>query len=193
MKHAFASLLIATAMGAVSPAMAAPTAYALDPGHTQVFASWNHLGFSNPSAYFPVKDGKLIYDPSNPARSSVKVTLDTANMETFVPKLNEHLAGKDFFQVAQFPTATFTSTSIIPDRSGTRMTIHGNLTIRGISKPVKLTAHLNERGIHPMAKKSAIGFSASGTILRSEFGMGGFTPAVSDQVTLRITAEAVAE
>ena len=162
--------------------------YTLDPTHTDVLVEWTHFGFSKPSAHFGITEGKLVYDADDASKSSVEVTIPVTAIDTFVPKLDEHLKSADFFDAGKFPTATFKSTSVAA--AGTnKLTVTGDLTVKGITKPVTLDVTLNGAGEHPMAKKQAIGFSATGTLKRTDFGVGAYAPNVSDDVQLRITTE----
>lgn len=186
-----ASLLASTLLFAGS-AVAAPVTYTLDPGHTQVFATWTHMGFSKPSAGFPIGSGTLNWDAENPTASSVSVEFPMGKITTLVPKLDEHLSAADFFDVAQFPSARFESTAVeVADGEG-HYRVTGTLTIKDQSKPVTLDVQLNGSGEHPMRKVPAIGFNATATIKRSDFGVGAYAPAVSDEIELHITTEAVA-
>ncbi|WP_330946510.1 YceI family protein [Thermomonas sp. LB-4] len=175
-----------------APAVAAITAvsgtYQLDPTHTDVLAQWTHFGFSQPSAHFGISEGTLVFDAADVAKSSVQVTMPLTAMNSFVDKLDEHLASGDFFDAAKFPNATFKSTSVAA--AGTnKLTVTGDLTIKDITRPVTLDVTLNGAGEYPMLKKQAIGFSATATIKRSDFGVGAYAPNVSDEVQLRITTE----
>ena len=176
---------------AAAPAFAAPVTYKLDPTHTNVIAQWNHFGFSNPFANFGNVEGTLVYDAANIGNSSVQVTLPLSGLEAFTPKFNDHLRSADIFDIAKFPTATFKSTKVESAGNG-KLKITGDLTIKGITKSVVLDATLNKAGEHPMKKVAAIGFDATATIKRSDFGLGLFAPMVGDEVTLRITTEATA-
>jgi polyisoprenoid-binding protein YceI len=175
-----------------APAVAAITAvsgtYQLDPTHTDVLAQWTHFGFSQPSAHFGISEGTLVYDAADVGKSSVQVAMPITGIESFVDKLDEHLTSGDFFDAAKFPNATFKSTSVAA--AGTnKLTVTGDLTIKDITRPVTLDVTLNGAGEHPMLKKQAIGFSATATIKRSDFGVGAYAPNVSDEVQLRITTE----
>lgn len=162
--------------------------YQLDPTHTDVLAQWTHFGFSQPSAHFGISDGTLVYDAADATKSSVQVTMPITGIDSFVDKLDEHLASGDFFDAGKFPNATFKSTSVAA--AGTnKLTVTGDLTIKDITKPVTLDVTLNGAGEHPMLKKQAIGFSATATIKRTDFGVGAYAPNVSDDVQLRITTE----
>jgi len=162
--------------------------YQLDPTHTDVLAQWTHFGFSQPSAHFGISDGTLVYDAADVTKSSVQVTMPITGIDSFVDKLDEHLASGDFFDAGKFPNATFKSTSVAA--AGTnKLTVTGDLTIKDITRPVTLDVTLNGAGEHPMLKKQAIGFSATATIKRTDFGVGAYAPNVSDEVQLRITTE----
>lgn len=173
------------------PIAAASGTYVLDPGHTLVLAQWNHMGFSNPSANFGIGEGTLVYNAEDVSRSSVEVTLPLSALTSFTAKFDEHLRSADFFDAATFPQATFRSTRV--EAAGVnRLTVTGDLTIKDRTAPVVLDVTLNGAGEHPMMKKPAIGFDATATIKRSDFGVGAYAPNVSDEVQLRITTEAVA-
>lgn len=175
----------APAADAIKPAAGT---YQLDPTHTDVLAQWTHFGFSQPSAQFGISEGTLTWDADDVSKSSVQVTIPVTAIDTFVTKLDEHLKSGDFFDAATFPNATFKSTSVAA--AGTnKLTVTGDLTIKDITKPVTLEVTLNGAGEHPMLKKQAIGFSATGTIKRTDFGVGAYAPNVSDEVQLRITTE----
>ena len=159
---------------AVEAIQAASGTYTLDPTHTDVLAQWSHFGYSNPSAHFGNVDGTLVYDAADVTKSSVQVTLPLSGLNSFT---------------AKFPNATFKSTSVAA--AGTnKLTVTGDLTIKDITKPVTLDVTLNGAGEHPMKKVPAIGFDATATIKRSDFGVGAYAPNVSDEVKLRITTEA---
>ncbi|WP_372018261.1 YceI family protein [Pseudoxanthomonas sp. 10H] len=177
---------------AVAPAFAAPVTYTLDPTHTNVLAQWNHLGFSNPFANFGDVEGTLVYDAANVGASSVQVTLPLSGLEAFSAKFNEHLRSADFFDAAKYPAATFKSTRVEAAGEG-KLKVTGDLTIKDVTKPVVLDVTLNKAGVHPMSKAQAIGFDATTTISRTDFGVGAYVPNVGDKVTLRITTEAAAK
>jgi polyisoprenoid-binding protein YceI len=185
----FRYLMLAGLLGAAMSAQAAPVTYKLDPGHTMVLFSWNHLGFSNPVADIDIGDGTLVFDAQNPSKSSVDVTMPLSNLDTHVPALDKHLKEPDFFNADQYPTITFKSTSV-KSLGGNKYAVTGDLTVHGVTKPVTLNATLNKSGVHPMSKKQSIGFDATGTLKRSDFGMGAYVPMVSDEIKLTITTEA---
>jgi polyisoprenoid-binding protein YceI len=185
----FKRLILATALAAAgTAAFAAPVTYQLDPSHTDVIAQWSHFGFSNPSMHFGQADGVLVYDADNVAASSVQVTLPLSSMNSFTAKFDEHLRSADFFDAAKFPSASFKSTQVETAGEG-RLKVTGELTIKGITKPVVLDVTLNKVGEN-MMKQPTIGFDAVTTIKRTDFDVGMYAPAVSDEVRIRITTEA---
>jgi polyisoprenoid-binding protein YceI len=188
----FKRILLASALAAAAfGASAEGVAYKIDPSHTVVLASWSHFGYSNPSANFGQASGTIVYDEAAPEQSTVEVTLPMSGIDSFVPKLDEHLKSPDFFDAEKYPVATFKSTSVRALGAG-RLEVTGNLDLHGIGKPVVLDVKLNKLAPHPMGKTPTIGFDASATIKRTAFGIDKYVPAVSDEVTLRITTEASA-
>jgi polyisoprenoid-binding protein YceI len=180
---------LAGLLAAAGTAAAAPVTYKLDPGHTMVLFSWNHFGFSNPTANLGQVDGTLVYDEAAPAKSTVEVTLPLAGLDTFVPKLDEHLKSKDFLDAATYPTVTFKSTKVATAGKD-KLKVTGDLTVHGVTKPVTLDVTVNKVGPHPMMKVQTAGFDATATIKRSDFGVGAYVPNVSDEIKIRITTEA---
>jgi polyisoprenoid-binding protein YceI len=181
---ALASLLAVAAFGAQ-----AADKYNIDPTHTQVEFTYSHLGFSNITGRFDTVEGDFLFDPADPTKSSVSITIPVSSMSTGVAKLDEHLQKPDFFDAAAFPTATFKSTGVTAAGEG-QLKVAGDLTIHGVTRPVVLDVTINKIGEHPMAKVPAAGFDATTTILRSDFGVGGYVPVVGDEVRIDITVEA---
>lgn len=161
--------------------------YKVDMGHTQVLWQLNHLGFSLFDGQFGGVTGTLVLDPKNPAAAKLNVTIPMSGLSTTVGKLTEHLSTPDFFDSAKYPTATFVSTSVMAH--GTTAHITGNLTLHGVTKPVTLVTNFvgAGKGMFP-PKATNVGFEATATIKRSDFGMGYGIPAVGDEVKLRINA-----
>jgi polyisoprenoid-binding protein YceI len=123
---------------------------------------------------------------------SVDVTIDAKSVNTGFPMFNEHIQGEDFFDTAKIPNITFKSTAVKFD-GDKPVSVDGNLTIKGITKPVTLTITSFQLMPHPMLKKDAIGANAVAKIKRSDFNMGKYAPYVSDDVTLSIAVEAIKE
>lgn len=189
----FKRILLASALAAATfGASAAGVTYKIDPTHTVVLATWNHFGYSNPSANFGGASGVIVHDVDAPEQSTVEVTLPMSGIDSFVPKLDEHLKSPDFFDAEKYPAATFKSTSVRALGEG-HLEVTGNLDLHGVSKPVVLDVRLNKAAPHPMGNTPTIGFDASATIKRTEFGIDKYVPMVSDEIALRITTEASAE
>jgi len=182
--------LLVSLLLAAGVAQAAPQTYKLDANHTFVLAQWNHFGFSRPVANFGQAEGTLVYDQDNVAASSVDVTLPMSGLDALVPDLTEHLRSADFFDAAKWPNASFKSTKV--EKVGeTKLKVTGNLTIRDVTRPVVLDVTLNKAGAG-RGGEPKIGFDATATIKRSEFGVAKFIPNVADEVDIRITTEALA-
>ena len=187
MNHKLALLSLIAMFAA--PALAAPENYTIDPRHTFPSFEVNHLGFSTQRGRFNATSGKITLDRQ--AKSgTVQVTIDTSSISTGVPKLEEHLRGEDFFDVAQHPAMTFKSSNL-KFNGDVPVAAEGEITIRGITKPVTLTITSFKCGPNPVAKKDACGADATATIKRSDFGMKYALPALGDDVKLVINVEAL--
>ena len=181
--------LLLAALLAAAAAQAAPTRYDLDPRHTQVRFGWSHLGFSHQVGRFDQFSANFQFDPAEPTKSTLEVTIPIAGIDTGVAALDEHLRSADFFDAEKFPTATFKSTKV--EAVGAKaLKVSGNLTLHGVTKPVVLDVTINQVGPYPMGGRPAAGFDATATIRRSEFGIAKYVPNVSDDIALSITTEA---
>ncbi|WP_065725761.1 YceI family protein [Acinetobacter baumannii] len=171
--------------------LAAPVDYKIDPTHTATVFSWNHFSFSTPSANFSDIQGVIKVDNAKPANSSVNVTIPLSSVNTNVPALDKEFQEEAWFNAAKYPNITFKSTKV-ETKDKKHFKITGDLTVKGITKPVVLDAVLNKQGEHPMAKVPAIGFNATTSFNRSDFGLGNYVPNVGDKITVNITTEATA-
>jgi polyisoprenoid-binding protein YceI len=160
--------------------------YQSDPSHSLVGFRVNHFGFNDYFGVFGDVTGTLMIDPANPNAAKVDVTIPLTGLSTASAKLSEHLKDASFFDAEKFPTVRFVSTKVTVD--GTSAMIEGDLTLRGVTKPVTLEADFTGAGINPFVKKETIGFEATTLIKRSDFGMNQAVPLVSDEVRLGITA-----
>ncbi|WAU74817.1 YceI family protein [Acinetobacter sp. TR11] len=176
---------------ASSVTLAAPVDYKIDPTHTATVFSWNHFGFSTPSANFTDIQGTIKVDNAKPANSSVEVTIPLSSVNTNVVALDKEFQEEAWFNAAKYPNITFKSTKV-ETKDKKHFKITGNLTVKGVTKPVVLDAILNKQGEHPMAKVPAIGFNATTSFNRSAFGIGNYVPNVGDKITVNITTEATA-
>jgi polyisoprenoid-binding protein YceI len=184
----FKRLVLASLLALATFSAQAAESYTIDPTHTQVEFTYSHFGFSNITGRFDTVESEFLFDPQDPTQSSVKVTIPMASLSTGVEKLDTHLLSADFFDAEKYPTATFTSTGVTAAGEG-RLQVAGDLSIHGVTRPVVLDVTINRIGEHPMAKTPAAGFDARTTIKRSDFGVGNYAPAVSDEVLIEITVE----
>lgn len=185
------AMLIATPAFAQMPGAAdtsriAAATYKVDGHHTQVVWSLNHMGFSVLYGMFGEMTGSLTLDPANPAAAKVVIDIPMSGSTTTSPGFTKHTASKDLLDVEKFPTAKFVSTSVVVD--GQTAKINGDLTLKGVTKPVTLDAKLTGAGTNPMSKAHTVGFEATAKIKRSDFGLGYALPVVGDDVDLKITA-----
>ena len=181
--------VITLAAGLAAPALAAPATYVIDPTHTFARFSYDHFGLSTQLSRFDKTSGTVVLD-KEAKTATVDVVIDTTSVDTGYATFNEHIQGADFLDTAQFPTATFKSTKV--DFAGDQPTaIHGNLTIKGITRPVTLTVKRYVNMPHPMLKKDAIGADATTVIRRSDFNASKYAPNVGDEVTISVALEAV--
>ena len=170
-------------------AIAKPVAYQIDPTHSATVFSWSHFGFSTPSANFSDIQGTINVDNEKPAASSVNVTIPLSSINTNVATLDKHIQGAEFFDAAKYPNITFKSTKV-ETKDKKHFKIMGDLTIKGVTKPVVLDATLNKQAVHPMTKLPTIGFNATTSFNRSAFGVAAYVPNVGDKITVNITTEA---
>jgi polyisoprenoid-binding protein YceI len=178
-------------------ALAAPLALAQtstwksDPAHSEVDFSIKHLSVSNVHGRFGKVNATVVWNEADITKSTVTATIGVDTVDTGEEARNTHLKTPDFFDVANLPTATFTSTSVA--RNGSNLTVNGNLTVHGVTKPVVLDVEGPTAPVPGMDHKPHSGFSATTTISRSAFGIGPKFPAaiVGDDVKLTIDVEVV--
>jgi polyisoprenoid-binding protein YceI len=163
--------------------------YNIEPNHTSATFQFKHQGFSTFTGKFAKVSGTVTVDQAAKT-GSADITIDATSITTGVPKFDEHLQSKDFFEVATYPTITFKSQKF-QFKGDQLASLSGDLTIHGVTKPVTLTVTSFVCKEHPMAKMPACGADAKTTIKRSEFGMGNFVPMVGDEIPLQIEIEAI--
>ena len=172
-------------------AVAAPQTYTIDPTHTFPRFSYNHMGMSKQVLRFNKTTGTVTLDKAAKT-ASVDVVIDTTSVNTGSTVFNGHIQGEDFFDTAKYPTATFKSTKVVFE-GDQPTTIEGDLTIKGITKPVTLKVTHFATKLHPMMKKEAVGANATTVIKRSDFNLSKYVPNVGDEVTITVALEAVAK
>jgi len=162
--------------------------YAVDREHTYLSFSYLHQGLSYPLLRATDVMGELQFDSDDLANSKIDVRVGAASIRTNVEHFDKELASRKFFNAAKFPYITFT-TNRFESTAENEGVLHGNVTIKGITKPLELAVTFNNGIVHPMLDIPVLGFSATGSLSRSEFGLDRFVPVVSDTVMLNIEIE----
>lgn len=162
--------------------------YGLDKTHGYITFSYSHLGFSNPHVGFERFEVSLNADTENPEDSSIEVRIDATSISSRVEVFDDHLNGENFFDTTKHPQITFVSNGITSTGENT-FDIVGDLTIKGITKPVTLNATINKAADHPFLRRPTIGVTAIGQVLRSEWDLSRAVPMVSDEVSIFIDVE----
>lgn len=182
--------LLAALLFLSARAEAAPDRYTFDPAHTQVLFSIEHMGLSHPFGRFDKTTGGYTFDPADVAHATVDATVDVNSLDMGSDKWNEHLKSKDFFDAEKFPVMTFKSTKI--EKTGEKTgKLTGDLTLHGVTRPVTLDVTYIRTAPHPMNKNMMSGFTATGTLKRSDFGMTAYIPMVGDEVSIMINVEGI--
>ncbi len=188
-KHISAALALVTL--AAGSAMAAPVSYTVDGSHTFPRFSYSHFGYSTQLSSFGKTTGTVVFD-AQAKTGAVDIVIDTTTVNTGFADFNGHIQGEDFLDTAKFPKATFKSTKVVFE-GDKPASIEGQLTIKGVTKPVTLTVTSFQAMPHPMMKVPAMGANAFVTIKRSEFNAGKYAPYVGDEVRIDIAIEAQAK
>jgi len=192
MRHlALSSILAITTLTA--PALAAPAQYELDPTHTTVMFTIDHVGYAATIGVFGEVAGTFTYDMDTQDLSNVQVAIAADSVNTFLEARDGHVRKRDFLDVSAHPQITFTAESGTP-RNGTTGTVTGDLTILGQTQPVTLDVTLNKAAVYPFGhKRMVLGLSLTGKINRSDFGMTYAVDngLVGDEVAIRVETEAM--
>jgi polyisoprenoid-binding protein YceI len=184
----------ALALTLITPlaALAADETYVLEPVHSQPIFEVQHVGYSMQHGSFGKVSGKVVLDRAA-HKGTVDVSIDTTSIRTFSEKLDTHVKGEDFFNVAKYPTMTFKSSNLVFD-GDKLVAIDGELTMLGVAKPVSLKVANFMCGEHPFNKKPMCGAEGTATIKRSDWGMKyGVPKAVGDDVKITLPIEAFRE
>jgi polyisoprenoid-binding protein YceI len=177
---------------AASTAAAAPASYTIDPAHTFPSFEADHMGISVWRGKMNKSRGKVVYDKATGA-GSVDISTELASIDFGLDVLNTWARGKDFFDVKKFPRAVFKGRLETPV-NGVPTQLVGELTLRGVTKPMTLTIHALKCVPHPMLKRDYCGADASGSFNRDDFGLAaGKDYGFKMNVDLRIQVEALAE
>lgn len=162
--------------------------YTDEDGHAYIQFSYDHQGYSRPVLRWGEFDAVVTFDPETPENSTLNVTIPAASIDSMVPAFDGHLKSADFFDVETHPTITFRSTSldINPDGTGT---ITGDLTIKDITRSITFDGVINKVGQNFRSGVDMFGISGTGTLKRSDYGVGKYAPNVGDEVELVIEVE----
>jgi polyisoprenoid-binding protein YceI len=171
-------------------ARAAPETYRFDPVHTQIWFSASHENLSHPLGRLHIKDGWFQFDPDDIASAKVYVEIDLASVDMGDAKWSDTLKSGQFFDTGRFPTARYTSKSVTP-KDKTSGTIHGDLILHGVTKPVDVDFRFNRAGNDPYTFKRKAGFSAQAKLNRNDFDMKRYQDVVGQEVTLTIEIEGI--
>jgi polyisoprenoid-binding protein YceI len=171
------------------PALAASETYKVEPGHSFARFGYSHLGYSTQISRFNKTSGSFTFDAAA-GTGSVDINIDTTSVDTGSDLFNKHIQAEDFLFTEKYPTANYKSAKVV-FKDGMPISVEGELTLKGVTKPVTLTVTHFHCMAHPMLKKDACGADASAMIKRTDFNMGKSAPYVGDEVTLSIAVEAV--
>jgi polyisoprenoid-binding protein YceI len=182
-----ASPLAALAEATLAPDQIPAGTYEIDSKETQLRYATLHMGFTPFWGVFPDATGELTIDPKNLAATKLSVKAPVSHLETTNRELNGELLSDEFFSEAKFRSIQFVSTGVT--RTGPKTAkVAGDLTIRGVTKPVVLDVTFIGAGPNAFSKVTTLGFSAHGVVKRSDFGLGKYVPIVSDETEISISA-----
>ena len=177
-----ASAQVSTTMASKVPA----GTYAVEPYHTRIVFDVSHMGFTTWYGDFTSASGTLDFDPKAPSKSALSISFPTDSISTTNAKLDGELKSPMWFDAATYPTISFKSTKIVL-LGHNKGEIMGDLTFHGVTHPVTLIAHFNGGGINPLDKAYTIGFDATGSLSRAEFGVKTYEPLIGDKVGLMLS------
>ncbi len=164
--------------------------YELDETHAYLTFSYSHLGLSNPQLHFQEFDAELVLDGRNMADSKVNITIDAASIDSGVAELDDELRSSEYFDVENHPDIVFSSSAYRETSENTGV-LSGDLTVAGVTRPVSLDVTINSAAMNRMVRKEMIGFSATGTVNRSDYGLTAYDRFVSDELRLQVQVEFV--
>lgn len=175
-------------LGTAHSAYAATETYQIEKTHADLLFSIDHAGFTQKHGWFRDFDATLQYDSAKPENSKVEVTVRTDSLDTALPARDKDVKGDKFLDTARYPQLRFVSTKVTAG-ANQELRIEGDLTLHGVTKPITLLARLNKSAPNPFDQRPTLGFTASATLKRSDFGISTYIPVVGDQVRIDIDAE----
>lgn len=162
--------------------------YVDEDGHAYIQFSYDHQGFSKPILRWSAFEATVNYDPAAPEEATLRVVIPADSIDSMVPAFDDHLKSADFFDVENYPDIVFESTSVDIGPGGTG-TVTGNLTIKDITREISFDGRINKIGQHFSSGKDMFGISGTGSLRRSDYGVGKYAPAVGDEVDLVMEIE----
>ena len=185
-----AAFVTAGLFAGLSPAVAENATYQIDPGHTGLYFQVNHVGYSNMFGRFNSMSGTVVFDPDDPAAGKLTMSIDAGSIDTNHQARDDHLRSPDFFNTGEFPEITFTSTAIEVTGENTGK-ITGDFTLLGVTNPVTMDVTFNQIAPYPFVEgQTRVGFSATGSLNRADFGMTYGSGGIGDEITLYVEVEA---
>ena len=187
----FLPLLLSLLTLSFQMAQAAPETYAIDSVHSNVAFKIRHLGISWVNGSFKQFEGKVTLDPENPEKSTVKVTVQSASIDTATPDRDKHLRSPDFFNAEKFPVLSFESSKVTAKGQNV-YEVTGNFTLLGVVKPVTFVFNGSD-AVKGMKGETRRGGDAAFTLKRSDFGMSKMIGPIGDEVQVSLSFEGVKE
>jgi polyisoprenoid-binding protein YceI len=162
--------------------------YKSEQGHAYVAFTYWHQGYTKPILRWGETNATIVFDNENPENSTLEVMIPVSSIDSGVPKFDEHLVSADFFDAANHPTITFKSTAVNQVLQG-KGSVMGDLTVKGITKPVLFTGRINKVGKNFRSGVDMFGVSAVASVKRSDFGVDKYAPNVGDDVEIMVEVE----
>lgn len=178
-------LAAALAAAAATPALSDPVAYTIDPAHTQTTFQIDRFGFTTVFGAFTASEGTIWIDEANPANSRVEASVKTASLLAGDPTREDHLKGARWLNAEAQPVITFKSTKVTPTGKDTA-DVAGDFTLNGVTRPVVFKVKLNKLGAAPGSGRQAAGFTITGEIDRTDFGISVASGMIGNKVAIRI-------
>lgn len=183
-------LALATANLLGSSLKAEPVRYTPDKWHTRVYFSVSHMGLSNYGGRFIEQDISFMFDEDNIENSRVEVTIPVSSIDTFSPELNSKMGNDGFFDAENHPTIHFISREIVRTAESQAM-MTGDLTIRGVTRPITFDVTYNNKVMHPFFELNNVGFSATAQLDSRAYGVNSLPDwMLASTVDIRIEMEA---
>jgi polyisoprenoid-binding protein YceI len=180
--------MLALGLATTASAASAADTYHLEKTHVDLLFSISHAGFTEKHGSFRDLDATLQYDDAKPENSQVTVVVKTDSLDTAFAPRDKDVKSEKFLDVARYPEMRFVSTKVTREPDQT-LRIEGQLTLHGVTRPLTLHARLNKEAPNPFDKRPTLGFSATGSLERSDFGIATYLPVIGDEVNLTIDAE----